>query len=297
VSVEGAEQISEVQSVWALGLNRGSIRAVTDLYSFLVLLLPATVLLCAARIWKSADMKRALFWLTCLFGTILLAFMVRLHVFGSFALYLTWIVFIDELVASGRFRPNAARPVLALLLVAACGPAIPGLFSPKIAGNDPYYALTYDAYPDLSRECAHAPGVALANLDDANYIRYHTGCSVIANNFLLTAFHESKVREARALLETPASELRARAPYVRYVFVHRQSLFSLLENGRMQFLPSGDPSLPDPRLVKDLIYAQPGQLPAGFRLVKELAFERPQHVVFARVFAIDPAPVAAAPPT
>jgi hypothetical protein len=131
--------------------------------------------------------------------------------------------------------------------------------------------------------------VALSNLDDGNYIRYHTNCPIIANNFLLTAFHESKVREARELFETPAAQLTARAPFVRYVLVHRQSLWSLRQDGKMQFLPGGDPSLPDPRLVSDLIGADPAQLPAGFRIIKELAFEKPAHVVYARLFAIDTA--------
>ncbi len=295
VSVEGAEQIAEVQSILEIGKEHHSIRAVTDLYSFLVLALPFAVVLSLVRAWQSERADRTLFWVTCMLGLAFMALMVRMHPFGSFALYLVWLVFIDDLARDGRMNASLARSTMALLFIAACGPAIPGLFAPKIASNDPYYALTYDIYPDLQRECSRAPGVALSNLDDANYVRYHTNCSIIANNFLLTAFHESKVREARVLLDTPAAELVARAPFVRYVLVHRQSLWSLDENRHIRFMPAGDPSLPDPKLVSDLIAADPALLPPRFRLLKELAFEKPVHVVYARVFAIDPAP--AGPPT
>jgi hypothetical protein len=287
VSVEGAENISEVQSFWQLVVNRHSIRAVTDNYSLLALLVPATWALCLYRIWKNREARDTVFWFACLGGTVLLTMMVRFHVFGTFALCLPWIVVIHEQVANGRFKPSSAMICSLLMIAAASLAVIPQFTRMRIAGNDPYYALTFDIYPDLASECARAPGVALANLDDGNYIRFHTDCGIIANNFLLTPFHEKKTREVRTLLATPAAELTARAPQVRYLLVHRQSLFRMLPNGRMQFLPGGDPEAPDPRLVTDLIDAAPGAFPPGFRLVKELAFEKPRHVVYARVFAID----------
>jgi hypothetical protein len=289
VNVEGAEQIAEVQSVWGVASSRQSIRAITSLYSFLVLALPFALVVSAVRAWTSDNAQRTLFWITSLFGLVLLAMMVRLHVFGSFALYLVWIVFLDELAAAGRLQPTLFKPALGLLAVAACGTGIPAALAPKITSNDPYYALTYDIYPFLERECAKTPGVVLSNLDDANYVRYHTGCTVIANNFLLTAFHEQKVRQARALFETPASDVATRAPYVKYVLVHRQSLWTMDPGGRIRFSPAGDPGTPDPRLVTDLVSADPAKLPPHFRLVKELSFEKPEHVVYARLFAIDPA--------
>ncbi len=291
VSVEGAENISEVTSLWQLVSSSHGVGTVTGLYSMLVLLVPATWALCLYKLWKQREARESLFWFACLGGTILLTMMVRLHVFGTFALCLPWLLVIQERIADGRLKASMGNVLLVLLLVVAVAPVTAQFTRMKIAGNDAYYALTYDAYPDLASECARAPGVALSNLDDANYIRFHTGCGVIANNFLLTAFHEKKVHELRALLNTPAAELAARAPQVRYVFVHRQSMFQLQPNGGMRFLPGGDPGSPDPRLVSDLINASPDALPAGFRLVKELAFEKPAHVVYARVFAIEAKPM------
>jgi hypothetical protein len=290
VSVEGAENISEQQTIWDLVRSQHRLSAATNLYSLLALLLPFALIACVYRIGKTQNIQRLLFWTTSLLGLVLLSAMVRMHVFGSFALYLVWIVLLEELVAEGRFQASFA-PLVNILVFAGVGAtAIPAFFISTITANDPYYALTYDVYPDLARECSRSPGVVLSNLDDGNYVRYHTDCPIIANNFLLTAFHESKVREVRSLMSLPASELAKRAPFVRYVFVHRQSLWSLRDDGRMQFLPGGDPNLPDPRLISDLIQADPAHLPAGFRMVKELAFEKPSHVVFARLFAIEPAP-------
>src|SRR6185312_13795078 len=97
-------------------------------------------------------------------------------------LYLPWILLIDD-----RFRENAGKmrwaiPAAAVALLLAYLPAMKFvLFMPKIVANDPYYGLTYDIYPDFARECAKAPGIALAGLDDGHFIRYHTQCSVIAN--------------------------------------------------------------------------------------------------------------------
>ena len=293
VSVEGAEGISEVQSLWALAANRNSLFAVTGNYSYLVLLLPATMALCAWRALRVEKPDRLFFWLACLFGSVLLALMVRLHVYGSFALCLPWIVLIDEKMASGQLKTSAATATLALIVLAATAATIPRLSAPHVAGNDPYYALTYDLYPAFADACARNPGVALSSLDDGNYIRYHTECSVIANNFLLTAFHESKVREVRALRQLAAKDLASRAPNVRYVYVRRESLFQLDSGGRLQFLPSGDPSAEAP-LVVELLAASPTNLPDGFTLLKELAFERPSHAPYARLFSVEAAPTRSA---
>jgi len=294
VSVEGAERIGEVQSVWELGVNGRSLNAVTRCYSLLIYLLPITAAMCVWQLWRSTDSARTLLWVTSLFGLALLALMVRLHVFGSFALYLPWIALLDQPTLASRLAPRTTRLALALALLVAFAPVMSQVFSRKITGNDPYYALTNDIYPALASQCARKPAVALSNLDDANYILFHTQCPVIANNFLLTPFHEKKVREVRALMNLSAAELGRLAPQVGYVFVHRQSLFRLDDRGDMKFMAGGNPDDPDPPLVRELMTAAPGQLPPGFRLVQELSFEKPAHIPYARLFAIDP-PVATTP--
>jgi hypothetical protein len=287
VHVQGAEDISEVQSLLQLLHSRGSLRALTNLYSFFVVLLPATRVLCAVRAWRERDAARRYFWLASLAGLLMMAGMVRLHVFGTFALLLPWLVWLDEWRKADARRETPARGVMAVAAIAALGGAVPAWSYTSTAGNDPYYALTYDVYPPLAALCREHPGVVLSTPDDANYVRYHTDCPVIANNFLLTPLHEKKIGEVRALLALQPAQLAAAAPAVRYVFVHRMSLFTLKHDGRMQFLPGGDPQRPDAPLIRALIDTPPSQLPTDFRLVKELAFEKPSHVAFARLFAIE----------
>ena len=287
VQVEGAADISETQSILELVRNRGSLGVATGLYSLLVLVVPFTLLLCGVQAWRERRADRRFFWITCLLGLAMLMSMVRMHVFGSFALLLPWLVFLSDLAKRGSLAPVAMRVLLAAFAAVALTGARTSMRTGRIAGNDPYYALTYDLYTPLADECARHPGVVLSNLDDANYVRFHTDCSVIANNFLLTAFHESKVREVRRLLSLTAAELPAQAPAVRYVFVHRQSLFRMNPGGGMQFIPTGDPGNPDPALVTQLMNSDPATLAPRYRLIQELAFEKPAHVPFARLYAIE----------
>jgi hypothetical protein len=286
VEVLGAQDISEVKSLWQLAQSRGSVRALTDLYSYFVLLLPATLILCAVQLWRERDAARRYFWLASLAGLLMMAGMVRMHVFGTFAMLLPWLAWWQE--RSVAANPTVKNGVLAIAAIAAVGSALPAWSYTSTAGNDPYYALTWDLYPPLADLCRREPGVVLSTPDDANYVRYHTDCAVIANNFLLTPQHEAKILEVRRLMDLAPAQLAAAAPQVRYVLVHRMALFSLNADGRMQFHPGGHPDKPDPPLIRALIDAPAATIPPGFTLVKELAFEKPTHVPFARLFAVTP---------
>jgi len=286
-SVEGMQKIAEAQSPWQQA-SEGGVWNLAQYYSLLIFVTPLTALWCAWKLWREATPMRTFFWIACLFGLVMTSTQLRLHYFGSYALYLPLIMLVDEHFHSNAEKARQAMTVLALALLVAYLPGLKfTLITPKIAANDPYYALTYDIFPDFANECARTPGIALATLDDGHFIRYHTKCSVIANNFLLTPQHEQKVREQAALMKLSPQELRMAAPFVSYVYVRRASLFSRRPDGGVQFLPGGDDSIPDPRLVNELLAADPGALPAGYSLIKELAFEKPAHTVYARVFRLE----------
>ncbi len=289
-TIEGMQQIAEAQSLWKVIAHGAGAWSLVSYYSMLIFLAPATFAWCAFKLWSEREAYRTLFYIACLFGLVMLVMQLRLQYFGSYALYLPWILLADERFLRGRKKSREALAMASLVLLLLYAPAMKFLlFTPKITANDPYYALTYDLYPDFARECATAPGIALSTLDDGHLIRFHTKCSVIANNFLLTAQHERKVREQAALMQLSPEELLEKAPLVRYVYVRRASLFVPNARGGLDFLPRGDPDQPDPRLVNDLLAAQAGQLPSRYRLVKELAFEKPSHNVYARLFSVQPA--------
>jgi len=160
------------------------------------------------------------------------------------------------------------------------------MFAREVVSGDPYYDVTRNIYAPLAAACAAAPGTVLANPNDGHYLRYHTQCSVIANNFLVTQFQELKTREENELLSLPAAQLAARAPDVKYVYVRRNSLFVSLPDGQLAVMPRGDPKHPDRPLVDELLKAPADQLPPGFRL---LAQEGPDVAPYARAFALGPA--------
>src|SRR6185295_12476614 len=102
--------------------------------------------------------------------------------------------------------------------------------------------------------CAASPGVVLANPNDGHYLRYHTQCSVIANNFLVTKLQERKTREENDLLRLTSTQLATQAPpYVKYVYVRRDAIFAQDEHGSLLLLPHGDPNQPDLPLVEELL--------------------------------------------
>jgi hypothetical protein len=285
-TVIGMAEIAETQSFWAIGENGKNLMAMYRYGTGLLLLLPLTAALCIWRLWR--EPSRAVFWCACLIGLALLATQVRLHYFGSFALFLPLIVWIDERASKLPLSPALVHVALAAVLLLCYAPGLKfTLMTKKITGNDPYFALTYDIYPSLTSECERKPGITLSHLDDANYVRYYTRCSIIANNFLLTPQQERKVLEVRALFALSAAELLRSEPEIRYVYVRRSSLFLRNEAGGLNFNARGFEQTPDPPLVQELLAASPDSLPPGYRLVKELAFEKPSHIPFARIFALE----------
>ena len=136
-----------------------------------------------------------------------------MHYFGSFALYLPWLVLAD--VHRRRAGAAAARwscwcASLALLHgVLACPVRHQLLRRPVLAGDANFRSLR-PILGDLRKACAKEPGIVLADNDAGHYIRYYTECSVIANNFLLTPQHEEKIRQMDYLTSLPA--LRCRVP-------------------------------------------------------------------------------------
>jgi hypothetical protein len=77
------------------------------------------------------------------------------------------------------------------------------------------------------------------------------------------------------------------APYVKYVFVERYNLSKVLPNGKIEFMPHGDPDNPDLPLVRELLAAPADQLPPHFRLLKELFFQGDTVAPYARLFVLD----------
>ncbi len=126
----------------------------------------------------------------------------------------------------------------------------------------------------------------LAEPNDGHYIRFHTNCPVIANNFLVTARQAERTKRERELLGMTAAQVYERAPEVRYVFVRNNALFYSLPDGTLEFAPDGVEGYPEYALVTELLRVDREKLPAHYRIVGELKDEDGTWP-YARVFAID----------
>jgi hypothetical protein len=261
--------------------------AVTYFYSFLIWLAPLTLVLCMVQCWRERQSPRLLFWISAAMGLCLLSTQLRMHYFGGYALYLPWLVLLDDFAA--RHAPLRRRSFLlaTLALLLAYVPQIRHSLIARVPpAGDLWLERLYPIFPTLREACQEDPGVVLADATAGHYIRYFTDCSVIANNFLLTEQQFAKVDEVTQLFAGPAAHLPQRAPYVKYVLVRPMGLKRQASGDyTYSFFGEGKPILP----VELLLQAQP---PAGYRLLDQVKFEvrypdRRETVPYARLYKIE----------
>ncbi len=219
-TIKRLDLISEMQSVWAMADQPGGIKYVSILYTLFIWLWPATLALCVWRAWVERSSGRLFFWVCAILGLSLLVMQYRMHYFGSFAMYLPWLVLVED--CARRWQAHRRAVMLAASMVFLLMFSLPLRYSipqPQLIGADENFPAVRLVLEDLQKACAREPGVVLADNDAGHFIRYYTKCSVISNNFLLTKQHEEKIEWSDYLLSLTAEEMPKAAPYVRYVLV------------------------------------------------------------------------------
>lgn len=282
------DTIQEMRSPMRLAREDG-LMAATYFYSFLIWLAPLTLALCLVQCWRERHSRRLLFWITGAMGLGLLAMQMRMHYFGGFALYLPWLVLLNDYVAQHPELRKRSLLLATLALLLAYVPQIRyALIAPIPTAGDPWLKRLHPIFSAMRKACAEDPGVVLADATAGHYIRYFTDCSVIANNFLLTQQQFDKVDEVTRLFQLPAAELHERAPYVKYVLVRPMGL-KREANGEYTytFFSYAQQTLP----VQLLLQPQP---PAGYRLLDQVQFgvrypDRSEAVPYARLYKIEAA--------
>lgn len=216
-SIPGLSEMTEAHSLWTA--VTASPVATTRQYSGLLWLLPLTLL------WQLRELRREerpamlYFHCVCLFGAALMLQQHRFHQYGSFALYLPLLV---ALVTRWPGPGKTASCIGVAVAVAAYVPVLPTLTTYPVPGFSGTYYLTRHGYGPMAAACRDDPGTVLADPHDGHYVRYHTECPVIANNFLINDQHVEKAALARSLLSASVGELRARAPWVKYLWLIRE---------------------------------------------------------------------------
>jgi hypothetical protein len=252
-TLEGLNLIAEMRSLPRMMASGPGRHDLTSLYSLLVWLAPFAACYSAWRAWQERRSPRLFFWICCIAGLALLVAQLRLHYFGSFALYLPWLVLAQDCIARWPARSRLiALGATCALAIAYWIPArsLTDVVAP--GGNSSFRALR-PALATLHDACAREPGIVLADVDAGHYIRYYTDCSVIANNFLLTSQHVIKLEQVRYLTSLRAAQLPEVAPAVRYVLA-RPVIMRVDE----AFAP----------LTADLLQAQTA--PAGYVLLRQV---------------------------
>lgn len=256
----------------------------TKFYSFLIWLAPITLIVCAVQCWRQRSSSQLIFWVTATFGLVLLSTQMRMHYFGSFALYLPWLVLAQDLANKRpEHRRNIVLGTSLALLLAYVPPVRYELLNKPPKAADVWYERMAPLLPILRDACAKDPGIVLADTNAGHYIRYGTDCSVIANNFLLTPQHFAKADRVDQLFSMSASELLTVAPYAKYVLV-RASSISRAEGGgyRLNFFG------PSPhRLAPELLSAPADTLPAQYQLLGTIPLPMAPHVAYAKLYKID----------
>jgi hypothetical protein len=227
-AIHGLSEMTDVASplanLWA------NPRAAFEVYSGAIVLLPVTLVWLAGRLARGGDHDERYFAAVCLCGISLFLMQHRFHQYAGFSLYLVPLVAAHRAILRWGLVQQASRfareftlgAALVLALIAAYWPVARIQYSYPVPGFSIAYELTRTGYATLASACAEMPGVVLSDPESGHYIRFHSTCGVIANNFLTTAQHLQKIALSQALIDGTVANLKQRAPWVRYVWLVRQ---------------------------------------------------------------------------
>jgi len=277
------KNISEVQSPISRMLRPGGVAWVSSLYGWLIFVAPILLVLHGFELFMRRKPEAVYLSVIILFGIAMLLSQYRLHPFGA------WAIIIGGLLAIERLRQRvgastllATAATLAVLAVALQPPLRNQLFVRAPPGLDRDYAATRSLYPALSRACGSSPGIVLALADDGHPVRYHTDCSVIVNNFLMTPLHAQKLREVDAYLNMTPQEL-VRDTDIQYLFVRLDEVFFSGPEGVQPTSIDVVKQYNSP-LFFQLAFAK--NIPSHYRLLAEVRVEDDRDFAFGRVFEI-----------
>jgi hypothetical protein len=277
------DHIVEVRSPLAMWMESGRLLDVSRYLSLLILVAPLLIVGSMFVLLRSRSPRDIFLMCVAAFGLSLLLTQFRLHPFGSWALPVLAFWFIQR---AGQLKSWPQRWLTigasALVAIAFQPPVMHQLFLQLPVGLTDRYEYSRPIYLALGELCAAEPGVVLAIPDDGHPIRYHSDCSVISNNFLLTRQHGEKALFATALLNTPAAEFREAAPLVKYILLRPENLWQESAGG-LQPVPREAVLESSPRLVRDLFA---GEMPEGFQILGEIPVNDDRGLAYARLVRV-----------
>ncbi len=218
-------------------------------------------------------------------GLALMQFQFRFALFGAASMLLTPLLFAGFMVERFPGRRTWTLVASVLLFGIAFYPTLRNWQTQWLLAGNQSYPLLRSAFPSLKSACDERPGVVLADINAGHWIRYHSGCSVIGNVFLLTPLHWAKALETGRLLGLMPAELLAESRDIRYVFARQSTGLFLLDGRERPDLNRLRDSLP--ALERELL-APDAKLPPQYRLRGEA--RTPGGQIYARLYEIDREP-------
>lgn len=292
-AVPGLSGIVETQSLVTL-LSQNHQYWLRDYFTYLLIFTPLTLIGCIIAYWRNPSPRELIFAAFGLLSLPLFFLQVRFQYFGIAFLILGPLWGAHKVILA---RPGARNSVIfavfGLYATALLASVLQRANTGFELGRDPHYAWVHPLMPELADTCKHSPGIVFAAPNEGHFVRFHSDCSVIANNFLLTPQHARKYLEAQKMLQWTPKELRTRRPDVRYVLAtHR--IFK-------QYHPSGLVTLAgadelarvnaDTPLMTDLLLSSENKFD-GFEVIDEVVveFHDGEAVPYARLFRVVSSP-------
>lgn len=250
------DRILEMQSPLTMIRHGWGLSGTVSVYSLLILLVPVYVL---ASIWIAVRDRRSLhiaYAVFSVFGLSLMLLQYRLNYYGLVFMLCGGFYFLQRVPKIHNAGRAAVAAAALILFAVSFRPPLKGaLFNDYPLGGDHLYETTRPLLLALEEHCASEPGIVLAASQFGHYIRYHTDCSVVANNFLLTELHSLKVREVNALFSVPLDVLATGGGGIAYVLAMVADLHEV-RDGVVVFKDLGNIRERNPALINGLLFSQ-----------------------------------------
>jgi hypothetical protein len=278
------DEISEAISPIARLNDVGGLAWLSAFYSYLIFLSPVLIAVFGIRVVRIKEPMTVFFSIFVVLGLLLLLTQIRFSPYGTWALVIPPALLVQEISRRFGFSMLATAAVALLIVAIVFQPPLKHRLIRKYpAGMDVQYAAARSLFKSLAKSCAEDPGVVLSYNDDGHYIRYHTDCSVISNNFIMTPFHEKKILEARSMLQLDPEQFLEQIHNVKYLFVR---MYGSFEEG-----PNGFQASPIERVVSRnaplfvaLTFAD--ELPSEYHLIDEIPVGGGRDFAYARIYKI-----------
>ncbi len=247
-------------------------------YSWLLLLAPPLLVWYLWRATRESQPRELFFAVTSVFGLGFMLMQFRFHYFGLFALIVGTVFVVQRLAAQYDWHRGLVFVALLGGILVAYQPPLRGkLFDVYALGAAPIYERARPVFLELGERCAKDPGVILADKHDGNYLLFHTDCSVVSNNFMLTTDDLRRVEQFDEMMRMTPQTLRSSSTDIKYVLIRAWD-FYVVRDGQIG-IADGFP------LVSALMNGS--SLPEGFEPIQEVWVEKDgQPLLYARAFAV-----------